>query len=170
MTPPIILDIEASGFGRDSYPIEIGFVMENGESWCRLIHPEPDWVYWDPAAENVHKIPRRVLLERGDHARAIAQELNDLLLNKTVYSDGWAHDYVWLANLFEAAGFSCHFKLDDLRSILTPDQQAQWHDTKGIVENTIELRRHRASSDAKIIQLTWIQTKSFAAQAATLIT
>ena len=29
---PAVLDIEASGFGRGSYPIEVGFVLANGEA------------------------------------------------------------------------------------------------------------------------------------------
>ena len=34
---PTILDIEASGFGPGSYPIEIGFVTGAGKAWCSLI-------------------------------------------------------------------------------------------------------------------------------------
>ena len=33
MELPIIIDIEASGFGRGSYPIEIGYHMPDGESY-----------------------------------------------------------------------------------------------------------------------------------------
>jgi len=28
--PPGVLDMEASGFGRDSYPIEVGYVLPTG--------------------------------------------------------------------------------------------------------------------------------------------
>src|SRR3990167_8850773 len=40
-TPPAFLDIEASGFGRDGYPIEIGFVLSDGEAWRTLVRPSP---------------------------------------------------------------------------------------------------------------------------------
>ena len=39
---PTILDIEASGFGRGSYPIEIGFSAGDGVLFCGLIVPEHD--------------------------------------------------------------------------------------------------------------------------------
>ena len=29
---PAVLDIEASGFGRDSFPVEVGFVLPDGET------------------------------------------------------------------------------------------------------------------------------------------
>ena len=34
---PDIIDIEASGFGPDSYPIEIGVALSSGEKYCSLI-------------------------------------------------------------------------------------------------------------------------------------
>lgn len=44
MQLPTILDIEASGFGRGSYPIEVGFVAGDGTLFCGLVRPEPDWL------------------------------------------------------------------------------------------------------------------------------
>jgi hypothetical protein len=105
-TPPAFLDIEASGFGRDSYPIEIGFVLPDGDAWCTLVRPEPDWTHWDPAAEALHGISRSLALRHGRPAVDVARELNRRLGGLTVYSDGWAHDYAWLALLFEAGGRS----------------------------------------------------------------
>ena len=37
---PIIIDIEASGFGRGSYPIEVGLVLPDGTPHCFLIAPD----------------------------------------------------------------------------------------------------------------------------------
>jgi len=47
---PAVLDIEASGFGRDSYPVEIGYVLPDGQTWCTLIRPAPAWTHWDATA------------------------------------------------------------------------------------------------------------------------
>ena len=66
---PAILDMEASGFGRDSYPIEVGYVLPDGRTRCTLIRPAPHWVHWDPAAEQLHHIPRAAV-RRLHHARA----------------------------------------------------------------------------------------------------
>ena len=37
---PYIIDIEASSLSSNSYPIEIGLALENGERICFLIRPE----------------------------------------------------------------------------------------------------------------------------------
>ena len=61
MTLPVIIDIEASGFGRGSYPIEIGYYQPDGQSFCSLIRPDPAWTHWDDSAEQVHGIARPLL-------------------------------------------------------------------------------------------------------------
>ena len=44
---PYIIDVEASGFGNGSYPIEVGVVLNNGEKFCTLIVPAANWTHWD---------------------------------------------------------------------------------------------------------------------------
>ena len=48
---PTIIDVEASGFGPYSYPIEIGVALDNGDKYCTLILPAPAWTHWDEEAE-----------------------------------------------------------------------------------------------------------------------
>jgi hypothetical protein len=155
---PAILDVEASGFGKGSYPIEIGFVTATGQTWCSLIYPEDDWLHWDEHAAKIHNIPRHLLHERGNSARYVANQLNLLLQDACVYSDGWAQDYVWLARLYDAAGLVQQFRLEDLRRRLSPVQESQWKSARKIVEDTLHIERHRASSDALILQMTWKYT------------
>jgi hypothetical protein len=151
---PTVLDVEASGFGRNSYPIEVGFVLPNGHGYCTLIQPEPEWTHWDPEAESVHHIPRRLLLERGLPAIEVARLLNVQLMGRTVYSDGWANDFSWLGALFDVAGMSPRFKLENLRSLLREEEADQWHQVKAEVAGERGKQRHRASSDARLLQLT----------------
>lgn len=162
MALPIIIDIEASGFGNESYPIEIGFIMEDKQTWCALIQPKNDWQFWDKQAESIHHISRNILEQHGKPAKLIVAHLNKLLANKVVYSDGWAHDYVWLHQLYESVNQKPNFKLQDLRYILDEVQMAHWHDAKQDVIEEMHAVRHRASSDAKIIQQTWLKTKDLA--------
>jgi len=157
-TVPIIIDFEASGFGKASYPIEVGFSGRHGEGWCSLIRPENDWEHWDRDASKVHRIPREICIERGRPAGYVAEQLNQLLRGQIVYSDGWMHDYVWLARLYDAANRSPAFKLADLREIISDDQEQVWHATKDQLENELQISRHRASSDARLLQLTWLRT------------
>ncbi|MBC3870839.1 MULTISPECIES: 3'-5' exonuclease family protein [Undibacterium] len=155
---PVVIDFEASGFGRGSYPIEVGFSHRHGEGWCTLIRPEDDWEHWDERAVGAHRIQREMLIARGRAVNQVADQLNQLLGGQTVYTDGWAHDYVWLARLFDAAQRSPQFRLADLREIISPRQEAVWHATKIQVEDDLNLTRHRASNDARILQLTWLRT------------
>lgn len=157
---PIVIDVEASGFGHDSYPIEVGLALPGGRGWCSLIKPMPHWQHWDAAAERVHQIERDTLLHHGRDAALVARELNGLLRGRTVYSDGWAHDYTWLAKLYDSVGVIQAFRLETLRSLLSEEEAALWHSTKQVIGNEVRLERHRASSDAKLLQLTLLQVRT----------
>jgi hypothetical protein len=149
---PAILDVEASGFGRHSYPIEIGFVLPDGRSGCTLVRPEPAWTHWDPAAERVHGIARLTAQRNGRATREVASWLNQHLGGQTVYCDGWAHDYAWLGLLFDAAGMRPAFRLEHVRRLMSDDQAARWHAVLGAVRAQSRLARHRASADARVLQ------------------
>jgi hypothetical protein len=157
---PAVLDIEASGFGRDSYPVEIGFVLPDGRAWCTLIRPAPGWTHWDPAAERLHRIALPTAIAHGRDVAEVARQLNERLHGRTLYCDGWAHDYVWLNVLFEAAGFAPAFRLDNLRALLSEPEAARWADAKAQTTAEMRLPRHRASADAKILQHTLLRLRT----------
>ena len=157
---PAVLDVEASGFGRSSYPIEIGFVLPDGHTFCTLIRPETHWTHWDASAEATHHIARPLLLERGRPVQEVAQALNHQLKGQTVYSDGWANDYTWLGLLFDAADMAPAFKLDNLRALLTETQADQWHTVKAQISRERGPQRHRASADARLLQLTLLRLRN----------
>jgi hypothetical protein len=163
MTPPMILDIEASGFGAGSYPVEIGYVDAAGKVWSAQVQPHADWLHWDKEAEKLHQQSRQSLEAHGQTAFEIALHLNRVFARQTVYTDGWYQDFVWLHALYEAAGLTPHFKLEDLSLTLSPEQKALWHETKQDVRDTMALQPHRASTDAKALQLTWLKTAELTA-------
>jgi hypothetical protein len=152
---PAFLDMEASGFGRHSYPIEVGYVMPDGRTRCTLIRPAPHWVHWDPQAEQLHHIPREATVRHGRDVVEVARWLNDELQGMTVYTDGWANDFSWLCALFDAADCRPHFKLENMRSLLDDTEADHWHEMKQQVEQELKLERHRASTDARLLQSTF---------------
>ncbi len=152
---PAIIDLEASGFGKGSYPIEVGFVLPQGAMYCTLIVPAPNWRHWDPQAENVHHITRDILKAHGKAALTVAQTLNQQLRGLTIYSDGWAHDFSWLGLLFDEAEMTPSFKLDNLRTLLSEVEADAWHTCKQAVLDELNVPRHRASTDARVLQLTF---------------
>jgi hypothetical protein len=156
---PTVLDVEASGFGRKSYPIEVGFVLPDGHAYCTLIRPEPQWTHWDAQAEATHHIPRAIVVERGLPVNEVARSINLQLAGQIVYSDGWANDYSWLGALFDAADMTPSFRLENLRALLSEDQADQWHTVKSQVAQEQGLQRHRASADARLLQLTLVRLR-----------
>jgi hypothetical protein len=152
---PAVLDVEASGFGRNSYPIEVGFVLPDGHTFCTLIRPLDHWTHWDEQAAQTHHIPRPLLHARGQDVTEVARRLNTDLRGQTVYSDGWANDYSWLGALFDAADMTPAFRLENLRKLLTEAESERWHLIKAQISSERGAQRHRASSDARLLQLTF---------------
>jgi hypothetical protein len=155
---PIIIDVEASGFGGRSYPIEVGVALDDDTKYCSLILPAAEWSHWDDDAEKIHRIARDILQTHGKPIPEIAAHLNQLLDGKTLYSDGWVVDKPWLTTLFHTARMNMNFTVSALEMILSEQQMARWHETKDRILDEVEQHRHRASFDAWIIQKTYQRT------------
>ena len=159
MTLPILLDIEASGFGRGSYPIEIGLARTDGSTCAFLVQPLPEWVHWDPRAELLHGISRNRLQREGHPVVEVARWLNDELgVPGIAYSDSWGYDNTWLSLLFHHAGMLPRFRLEALRRLLDETQLARWEETKESLIQERGIQRHRAGEDARLLQLTYLRT------------
>lgn len=152
--PPAVLDVEASGFGAGSYPIEVGLALPDGSTFCTLVRPQPDWTHWDPAAEAVHGITRELLLRHGRPVVDVARALNERLAGAVAYSDAWGNDSAWLALLFDEASLAQRFRLDSLRALLSDADLAHWHASRARALSELGRQRHRASSDALLVQHT----------------
>jgi hypothetical protein len=159
MQLPAIVDVEASGFGRGSYPIEVGFVESEGQCFCSLIRPPADWQHWDEKAEALHGISRAALLAHGKPPEWVAAEMNARLRGQTVYCDGWGNDYPWLARLFDRAEMTPAFRLEDLRRLLNEEEAARWHQLTQRVRSEQSVSRHRASTDARVLQLSLLRLR-----------
>lgn len=157
---PTIIDIEASGFGPESYPIEIGVVRSDGLRYCQLIKPFDDWLHWNIEAENIHGISKRLLKQKGISGIQICLELNDFIGSEQTYSDGWVVDLPWLLKLYDRSQVELGFRLSALEMILNEFQYDVWDKTKADVLSKMTVQRHRASNDAMLIQRTYAETLS----------
>ncbi len=155
---PTIIDIEASGFGQLSYPIEVGVITETGKRYCSLIKPLEEWTHWSDEARQLHGISRELLQRKGLGVGQVCYELNQLLAGKTVYSDGWVVDHPWMIKLFHAAKSQMQFSFSSLETILTEPQMERWHQTKQSILDNNPITRHRASTDAELIQNVFVTT------------
>lgn len=152
MRVPAVIDIEASGFGKGSYPVEVGYVLPDGRRYCTLIRPQPEWTHWDAAAERLHRIPLSVLRTRGRAPAEVCARLDADLGGRTVYSDAWSHDLSWLHRLYDAAGSTPAFRLESVRALLDETELSAWHPAREAVMRDLRGERHRASVDALAVQ------------------
>ncbi|MDT7836761.1 3'-5' exonuclease [Aquabacterium sp. OR-4] len=152
IAPPCVIDIEASGFGRGSYPVEVGYAHADGRAWCTLVSPAADWLHWDDSAEQVHGISRAMLASHGRPPAEVARRLNEDLAGLTVYTDAWGHDYAWLARLFDAAGTPQRFRLEAVSTLLDASRMPDLDRLRQQAFPALGIVRHRASSDARALQ------------------
>ncbi|NVK37404.1 MAG: hypothetical protein HWE18_05735 [Gammaproteobacteria bacterium] len=160
MEMPAIIDLEASGFGRGSYPIEVGIALQDGSVHALLIKPADTWEHWDEQAQSIHGISREYLMEHGKSPREVAIYLNDLCGGLTLYSDAWSFDSSWLGRLFDEAEIIQRFKLDTLTRLLSENEMAIWSDTKDAMVKELGLEMHRAANDVTLLRETYKKLKS----------
>lgn len=163
---PTIIDVEASGFGASSYPIEVGVIKASGERYCSLIKPLDSWTHWDEQAQQLHGLSRTTLLAKGRPVQQVCFELNQFLAGQVAYSDGWVVDQPWLIKLYYAAQMSMTFTVSPLELLLTEPQMALWQSTKQTLVEKFIQPRHRASHDAALIQNIYRVTRSLVADPA----
>lgn len=97
----VVIDVESSGFGARSYPIEIAWKSEDGDFDSFLIKPHKRWNHWSKdAEERIHGISREQLFDEGISIELAAEKLNESLNGLRVYSDNAAFDEMWVQDIF----------------------------------------------------------------------
>lgn len=173
----VFLDFEASSLAKTSYPIEIGWVFEDGVAESHLIRPAPGWTDWNPQAEAIHQIPRDTLLRDGVAHDEVARRMVEVLTGHDLLASAPSWDGKWLSYLLRAAGLPRHSlrlrdteeaQAESVRAILTPtvprDRLA------GAVEEILTLAEvrdrgkpaHRALADAEEERQRWLAVKRVA--------
>ena len=104
----VFLDFEASALSEGSYPIEVGWVFEDGRQENWRIRPPPEWTDWDAEAEAIHGISRAALLAEGTPVEAVAHRLLSELGGHDVYASAPSWDGKWLSQLLRGAGLPRH--------------------------------------------------------------
>jgi hypothetical protein len=177
----VFIDFEASSLNDNGYPIEVGWVFEDGPSETHLIKPAETWTDWDAEAESLHRITRS-MLEGGTPHDVVARRVLDVLGEHTVYATAPSWDGKWLSVLLRGAGLPRHaMRLKDsdeahaeavadaLGAGLTPQRLA------AVTADLIEQARmtvgkpevrHRALQDAEQERQVWLEVGRLARAAA----
>lgn len=141
----ICIDIESSGLGPDSYPIEVAWRCDiSGKQDEFLIDPASveGWEYWDEFAEELHGIEHELLAREGVSAAEACERLNAALAGKTLTCDAYDFDLFWLSRLFESQQQPMRFRIQGIETLLTGEQCQVYR------QNT-RFRRHRALRDVE---------------------
>jgi hypothetical protein len=168
----VFLDFEASSLADDSYPIEVGWVFEDGEGESHLIRPAADWLDWSAGAEAIHGLARARLVETGTDHETVARRMVEALSGHALHASAPSWDGKWLSVLLRRAGFARKTltlrDTDEANADLVADllagalEAAAIEDlTPGIIrrarmEREGRVVRHRALEDAEEERQVWL--------------
>lgn len=174
----VFLDFEASSLGKQSYPIEVGWVFEDGRAQSFLIRPAPGWTDWDGQAEAIHGIARATLIAEGTAHDEVAERMIAALDGHDCRASAPSWDGKWLSVLLRAAGLPRHsLRLGDsddahrqaAEAILAPILPAAGLQAAvaealalGEVRAPDEPPAHRALADAREERQRWLQVQAIA--------
>ncbi|KQS46784.1 MULTISPECIES: 3'-5' exonuclease [unclassified Sphingomonas] len=180
----VFLDFEASSLGKKSYPIEVAWVFEDGSSESHLIKPAPEWTDWDPAAQAIHGIERRVLEEEGEDHGIVAARMVEVLVGHDLLASAPSWDGKWLSTLLRAGGQprrvlrlrdSDEAQLEAARACLSGVEPAAVREalTREVVGVVSQRRNgrvpdHRALADAIEEREQWLEVQAEASRRAGL--
>ncbi|WP_347303416.1 transcriptional regulator [Croceibacterium sp. TMG7-5b_MA50] len=124
----VFLDFEASSLSDRSYPIEVGWVWEDGRGEAHLIHPAPRWTDWDMRAQAIHGIARAELETKGEDHAAVARRMVDVLSGHDLCASAPSWDGKWLSALLRAADLPRHsLRLRDSDDVIAESARAILH-------------------------------------------
>lgn len=166
----VFLDFEASSLSKkDSYPIEVGWVFEDGRETAYLIRPASAWTEWDTAAEAVHGISRETLMREGTPHDVVCDRLIAALSDHVIYASSPSWDGHWLSMLLRGAGRPRHLlRLRDSEEAFVEAARRRLGAAADVaaVEEAIAQARtaveiepasHRALADARREQRIWLK-------------
>jgi hypothetical protein len=160
----IFLDIEASGVGSSSFPIEVAYASSTGDKNSYLIKSTDDWKnngLWCSNAEfSIHEISQDMLAQYGIDPVDVAHVLNNALCGRLVLCNDLDYDGVWLTQLFKAANVGVMFLLTDIRYLYEYWGESKTHNFKKSYAAISPSTTHRALPDAQRFVDTFNMTKT----------
>lgn len=178
----VFLDFEASSLADAGYPIEVGWVGEDGCGEAHLIRPAPDWTDWDPSAEAIHRLTRNQLLAEGEPHELVARRTLEALAPHEVFVSAPSWDGKWMSVLLRSAGLPRHaLRLKDADQahydavaeilggrVAPADVPGLAHGLLKAARRRVEVGppRHRALADAQAELDIWREVRRLARQEA----
>lgn len=165
MNLPCFIDFEASSLGSKSYPTEVAWSLPDGRIESHLVNPYAieEWTDWDPVAQGLTGISRRLLREEGRHPAWVCARMNEVLAGRCLYTDAVGFDRFWLGRLFEHSPCGApNFILGDLVPMMFRSTGLSVRQVLASLEagRAQVGRAHRAAWDVQGLQAGWHQAWS----------
>lgn len=117
----LFIDIEASGLSSASFPIEIGWVLDDEvDSESFLIRPPKTWDFasgWSAQSAAIHGLRPAMLEAEGLSVDEACSRLDEVTHGRLVVSDAPQHDSWWLNRLYAAAGQRMTWPVGDVERL-----------------------------------------------------
>jgi hypothetical protein len=117
----LFIDIEASGLSSASFPIEIGWVLDDeAEPESFLVRPHTTWDFdtgWSAQSAALHGITPAMLEAEGLPVDEACTRLDEVTHGRLVVSDAPQHDDWWLGRLYDAAGRQKSWAVGDVERL-----------------------------------------------------
>ncbi|WKJ88599.1 hypothetical protein QZJ86_11235 [Methylomonas montana] len=160
---PCFLDIEASSWHTNSFPIEIAWSTPQGLIECYLINPDSilEWKNWDFSAQSIHGISLDHCQENGIHPGFVCKQLSrSFPPGSVVYADGGPFDQYWIDQLYAVCtkhGFS-RFLVRHSDDVILPlltnvdiSKRQEYFDNLKNIARQKARGRHRARVDVEYL-------------------
>lgn len=167
MALPYFIDIEASGLGPASYPIEIGWSDSQGRVHSLLIRPDAYWLEageWSPESEYVHGLSLDLLLSEGvSPVEAWSRLIEICGREATLFSDAVDFDRMWLAELAAAAHDELGaMQLSPACELIHAPEPSPYLDALLYRARTqLGLRQHRAAEDVRALLCAYLANERY---------
>jgi hypothetical protein len=153
----LFIDIEASGLSPASFPIEIGWVLDDeAEPESFLVRPHTTWdcdTGWSAQSAAIHSITPAMLESEGLSVDEACTRLDEATHRRLVVSDAPQHDDWWLGRLYAAAGREKSWAVGDIERLYGGLAQEAGLDPAEAAQLLTRIEQiyphpHRASPDA----------------------
>ena len=160
------IDFEASSLNPGSFPTEVGWAfIANGAvvSGALLIRPLPEWLAvpsaWSAESERLTGISLAMLDRDGHPVAEVVKHLTAAVSGRLLLSDNPEFDGHWLKMLFNAAGVTTEWTIEDIDAFEVATTRASPRQIDRLVLDIAARQdspiRHRAEPDARRPALRW---------------
>ncbi|GEM_PF-3488112 len=155
MNHPSFMTIEPSGFTEQSYPIALSWILLDGSYKSVFIRPEDHWTEWDAGIASSSGKSRQDLLDMGDPAIDVINELELDVETGILYVEDVDMAEVWLGNLFDAYQRDIPFDIRSVFDVLPSLDADAFDDERRFLMETNNLSFTSSEDQILVLQRIW---------------